>query len=73
MASDDDLPLPTPLQPLVAGRLHTAVPQVRLKPGPWLSQHSLAEEFHMSQVPVRTAFDKPGARGALRDQEPNQR
>jgi hypothetical protein len=73
MASDDELPLPIRLQPLVAGRLHTAVLQGELKPGRGLHQRLLAKELHTSPIPVRAALSDLDGFSALRDQERSQR
>lgn len=63
--SDDALSARSQLQHLVADRLRTAILEGKLKPGQWLRQRQLAEEFNVSQMPVREALKELAAEGLV--------
>jgi DNA-binding GntR family transcriptional regulator len=60
-----DFPSHTQLQQLVADKLRTAILEGSLKPGQWLRQRQLAEEYNVSQMPVREALKGLAAEGLV--------
>ncbi len=63
--SEDALSARSQLQHLVADRLRAAILEGSLKPGQWLRQRQLAEEFNVSQMPVREALKELAAEGLV--------
>ena len=53
------------LQQWVAERLRTDILTGRLRPGEWLRQERLAQEYGVSQMPVREALKKLAAEGLV--------
>lgn len=60
-----DIPPKSQLQHLIADRLRTAILEGELKPGQWLRQRQLAEQFDVSQMPVREALKELAAEGLV--------
>lgn len=65
MAPDNEFPSHSQLQHLVAERLRAAILEGRLKPGQWLRQRQLAEEYRVSQMPVREALKELAGEGLV--------
>lgn len=63
--SDRDLAAKSQLQHLVADRLRAAILEGTLKPGQWLRQRQLAEDYNVSQMPVREALKELAAEGLI--------
>lgn len=49
----------------VADRLRSDIVEGRLKPGEWLRQERLAQEYGVSQMPIREAFKELAAEGLV--------
>jgi len=64
MEPDNDLPH-SQLQHLVAERLRTAILEGLIRPGQWLRQRQVAEEFNVSQMPVREALKALASEGLV--------
>jgi DNA-binding GntR family transcriptional regulator len=65
MTSDNDISSHSQLQHLVAQRLRAAILEGDLRPGQWLRQRQLAEEFNVSQMPVREALKELAGEGLV--------
>ncbi len=64
MTADNDLSH-SQLQHLVAERLRAAILDGQIRPGQWLRQRQLAEEFNVSQMPVREALKELASEGLV--------
>lgn len=62
---DASLPSHKQLRHWVADRLRTAILEGNLKPGEWLRQERLAQEYGVSQMPVREALKELAAEGLV--------
>ena len=65
MPTKDNIPTHKQLRHWVADRLRTAVLEGGLRPGEWLRQERLAEEYGVSQMPVREALKELAAEGLV--------
>lgn len=62
---DTSLPSHKQLRHWVADRLRAAILEGDLKPGQWLRQERLAQEYGVSQMPVREALKELAAEGLV--------
>jgi DNA-binding GntR family transcriptional regulator len=53
------------LHDVVAERIRTAILEGELRPGEWLRQERLAQEYGVSQMPVREALKKLAVDGLV--------
>src|SRR5271157_4632195 len=65
MAEKTPAPSHRQLQQWVAERLRAGILTGRLRPGEWLRQERLAQEYGVSQMPVREALKRLAAEGLV--------
>ena len=65
MALESSPPTPQQLPRWIAERLRLAILEGRVKPGAWLRQEKLAQEYGVSQMPVREALKQLAAEGLV--------